>query len=260
MSTSSLDEVTNRLIINYDQNFNELYDKILVLNSSIMNKEEILAKERLEMGNKDLNIEYLNSILVFIILFSLLLFAHALKKIDTGKLIIGTILLLLLLFLVCYYLYKRSLDLPNYMKNAFVKMDDFYESALHKLVENPYKCPAECPTKNSEPIDSEDLSINGNVSPTLITDPQDNVWQDGTFYEPFISSVITDKQLTYYDCKWLGGTINGNSLPIQDKKKYSTIPCNYKENYTQVKKLICKDDPNIKGDNSDNCTVNLSSY
>jgi len=260
MSADSLQEVTNRLIINYDQKFNELYDKILVLNSSIMNKEEILAKERLEMNNKDLNIEYLNSILVFIILFSLLLFAHALKKIDTGKLIVGTILLLLLLFLICYYLYKRSLDLPNYMKKAFVKMDDFYDSLLYKLVENPYKCPANCPPKDSEEIDSEDLTIYGNVSPTLITDPQDNVWQDGNSYETFISPVNNNKKLTYYECKWLGGTINGNSLPIQDNKKYSTIPCNYKENYTQVQKLICTNNPNTSGDKSDNCTVNLSSY
>jgi hypothetical protein len=259
MSTSSLNEVTNRLIINYDQNFNELYDKILVLNSSIMNKEEILIKERLEIRNKDLNIEYLNSFLVFIILFSLLLFAHALKKIDTAKLIIGTLLLLLLLFLICYYLYKRSLDLPDFMKKAVVEMDDFYESALHKIVKNPYKCPAQCPAIDSENIDPDDLSINGNVSPTLITDPQDNVWQDGSFIETFVSPLQNDKQLTYYKCEWLGGNINGNSLPIKDTKTYSTIPCNYKENYTQVNKLICKDDPNINGDGSNNC-VNLSSY
>jgi len=259
MSTNSLQEVTNRLIINYDQKFNELYDKILVLNSSIMNKEEILAKERLEMRNKDLNIEYLNSILVFIILFSLLLFAHALKKIDTGKLIVGTILLLLLLFLICYYLYKRSLDLPNYMKKAFVKMDDFYDSLLYKLVEKPYKCPTGCPTLDSEEIDSKDLSIKGNVSPTLITDPQNNVWKDGNTYETFISP-SNNKKLTYYKCAWLGGSINGNSLPIQDNKTYSTIPCNYKENYTQVQKLICTNDPNTSGIGTDNCTVNLTSY
>ena len=205
------------------------------------------------------SLERLDKILVFIILFSLLLFAHALKKIDNGQLIIGTILLIILLFLICYYLYKRSLDLPNFMKKAFVKMDDFYDSALYKLVENPYKCPTGCPTLDSETIDSEDLSIKGNVSPTLITDPQDNVWQNGNTYENFISPVKENKQLTYYECKWLGGTINGNSLPIKDKNTYSTIPCDYKENYTMINKYICKDDPNKNGISS--CTdINLSPY
>jgi bifunctional ADP-heptose synthase (sugar kinase/adenylyltransferase) len=54
----SLNSVTNDLLLKYDENFNELYDKILSLNTSITNKEEILVKERLEMKIKDINIHH----------------------------------------------------------------------------------------------------------------------------------------------------------------------------------------------------------
>ena len=93
----SLNSVTNDLLLKYDENFNELYNKILSLNTSITNKEELLVKERLEMKNKDLNIEYLYSIIIFILLLGVLLLAHASNKIDTKKLITGIILLLIIL-------------------------------------------------------------------------------------------------------------------------------------------------------------------
>jgi hypothetical protein len=38
---SILNNVTNDLILKYDKNFNELYNKKLSINSSIMNKEEL---------------------------------------------------------------------------------------------------------------------------------------------------------------------------------------------------------------------------
>ena len=82
------------------------------------------------------------------------------------------------------------------------------------------------------------------ASPTLNTDPQNNVWKDG---DGQYISPSKGNSLTYYECKWLGGDINGNSLPIQDQNKYSTIPCTYKANYTQLNKFICNDDPNKTG-------------
>lgn len=244
----SLNSVTNDLLLKYDENFNELYNKILSLNTSITNKEELLVKERLEMKNKDLNIEYLYSIIIFILLLGVLLLAHASNKIDTKKLITGIILLLIVLFLYFYILYKRSIQIPSFIKSALVNMDDFSSSLVKTAFKNPYSCPVNCPAlvvPGEENIpSSSNLYSNINVSPTLNTDPQNNVWKDGDgqYIRP-----SKEEGLTYYECKWLGGEINGNSLPIQDKNKYSTIPCTYKQNYTEVNKFICNSDPNKNG-------------
>jgi hypothetical protein len=248
----SLNSVTNDLLLKYDENFNELYNRILSLNTSITNKEEVLVKERLEMKNKDLNIEYLYSAIIFILLLCPLLIAHATNKIDTKKLIVSIILLLLLLLLYCYILYNRSIQVPSFVKKALVNMEDLSSSLVKQTFKNPYSCPANCPstTVEEESVPStHNFGSNIPIAPTLNIDPQNNVWKDGDgrYIKP-----LNGKGLTYYECKWLGGKINGNSLPIQDKKKYSTIPCTYKQNYTQVNKLICNNDPNKNG--ITNCT------
>ena len=249
----SLNSVTNDLLLKYDENFNELYNKILSLNTSITNKEEILVKERLEMKNKDLNIEYLYSSIIFVLLLGVLLIAHATNKIDTMKLIVSIILLLLLLLLYCYILYKNSIQIPSFVKKSLVNMEDLSSSLIKQTFKNPYTCPANCPSiiveEESTPT-SNNFGSNINIAPTLNTDPQNNVWKDGDgqYIKP-----SNGNSLTYYECKWLGGKIDGNSLPIQDQNKYSTIPCTYKQNYTQVNKLICNTDPNKNGI-IENCT------
>jgi hypothetical protein len=199
------------------------------------------------MKNKDLNIEYLYSTIVFILLLGILLISHATGKIDKGKLIAGIILLLVLLLTYFYILYKRSLQIPSFIKTALVDMGDFSGSLLKKTFTNPYTCPANCPvivTDEENPPSSSSIGSKINIAPTLNTDPQNNVWKDG---DNQLIQPLRGKGLTYYECKWLGGKIDGNSLPIQDKDKYSTIPCTYKSNYTQVNKLICNDDPNKNG-------------
>jgi hypothetical protein len=265
---TALTSVTNDLLLKYDENFNELYDKILTLNKSITNKEEILVKERIEMKSKDLNIEYLYSIIIFIILLGVLLIAHATNKIDTSKLIASTLLLLLLLLLYCYILYKRSIEVTSFVKKALVNMGDLSSSLIKQTFKNPYTCPANCPAieteEESEPTINK-YSTNISISPTLNTDPQNNVWKYGNrgYIDPKTNQwkdgegggyikPLKGKSLTYYECKWLGGDINGNSLPIQDSNKYSTIPCTYKSNYTELNKFICDDDPNKNG--VENCS------
>jgi hypothetical protein len=251
----SLNSVTNELLLKYDEKFNELYNKILSLNTSITNKEEILVKERLEMKNKDINIEYLYSGIIFVLLLCPLLIAHATNKINTSKLIVSIILLLLLLLIYCYILYKRSIQTPSFVKKALVNMGDLSSSVLNQTFKNPYTCPADCPAIGTEEEESDatsnNFSSNMSISPTLNTDPQNNVWKDGntSYIKP-----SNGKGLTYYECKWLGGDINGNSLPIQDKNQYSTIPCTYKQNYTQLNKFICTDDPNTNKNGIQNCS------
>jgi hypothetical protein len=205
------------------------------------------------MKDKDLNIEYLYSSIIFILLLGVLLIAHATNKIDTKKLIVSIILLLILLLLYCYTLYKRSILVPSFVKKALINMEDLSSSLVKQTFKNPYTCPADCPaieTEEESAPTSVNFGSNINIAPTLNTDPQNNVWKngDGQYVKP-----SNGKSLTYYECKWLGGPINGNSLPIQDPNKYSTIPCTYKANYTQVNKLICNKDPNKNGI-TQNCT------
>jgi hypothetical protein len=167
----SLNSVTNDLLLKYDENFNELYDKILSLNTSITNKEEILVKERLEMKNKDLKIEYLYSIIIFVLLLGVLLIAHATNKIDNKKLIGSIILLSLLLLVYCYILYKRSIEVPSFVKNALVDMGNFSNSLVKATFKNPYNCPANCPPiaieEESEPS-SNNFGSTITASPTLL--------------------------------------------------------------------------------------------
>jgi len=192
-------------------------------------------------------IEYLYSSIIFVLLLGVLLIAHATNKIDTPKLIASIILLLLLLLLYCYILYKRTIQVPSFVKKSLVNMEDLSSSLVKQAFKNPYSCPANCPAivveEESAPT-SNNFGSNINIAATLNIDPQNNVWKDGDgqYIKP-----SNGESLTYYECKWLGGNINGNSLPIQDKNKYSTIPCTYKSNYTQVNKFICNSDPNKNG-------------
>ena len=44
MSNNNVNDITNQLILKYDDKFNQLYDENLNINSSIMNKEELIVK------------------------------------------------------------------------------------------------------------------------------------------------------------------------------------------------------------------------
>ena len=40
----TVDNITDKLLLKYDEKFNELYNNIVHINSSIMNKEELVIK------------------------------------------------------------------------------------------------------------------------------------------------------------------------------------------------------------------------
>ena len=110
MSATNLNNITNQLILNYDQRFNKNYNKIVEINSSIVNKEELIIKENQELQRKEIIISLLKISIYFIFLFGILLIVHALKKIDLKKLIIMSVLLFIIylivkiLFIVAEYL------------------------------------------------------------------------------------------------------------------------------------------------------------
>lgn len=273
--TENLKTITNDLILKYDKRFDEYYDKIVRLNSSIMNKEEIIIKENDEIKRKENNIEILQISIIFILLFAILLMANAFKKIGIIQLILCTIILFIIFLIIVAYNILYRTDTRKFLK----KLDQI-GSSMGNYIDNKIlneldlKCPVTC-NPNPSPINPNIL--NGYESPTLRTDSQLNVWEYGdipmdlyttnklpasTFYMnaegiPNYTSTLRDEEInepkpffksnyprsTFYECKWLGGN-NNEGLPNIEKNKYSSIPCDYRPNYSLLNRYVCTKNPN----------------
>lgn len=295
MSDLNLNNITNKLLLKYDDNFNELYDKKVNIDSSIMNKEELILKEHDEILKKEQNIAILQYSLFFSILFGVLLILYGLNKFDFTKLILYTIILFLIYAAVVYFNVYYKLTLYNAgrgLRNAKVIMNNYAATLVEDVME--YKCPTTCPPIN--PVPPNPATISGYKTPTLRTDPQLNVWEYGTippdlwtsdkkpsraFYKnyrniPNYNASIEEESAneakpffgaaypksTYYKCEWLGGNNNGG-LPNIENNKYSSIPCTYRPNYTEKGRYICSRNPNeiSEGDMSNYCDdVSSSSF
>jgi hypothetical protein len=276
VSNDNLRSITNELILKYDKRFDELYDKIVHLNSSIMNKEEIIIKENEDIKLKNNSIEVLQISILFILVFSCLLIAYSVKRIKILQLIVCTIILIFIYLIVISYFVIYRVETRKLLKKF-----DKLGSNMHKYIDQTIinkldlKCPVKC-KPNPTPVNPG--NINGYESPTLRTDPQVNVWQYGdiptdlyttdklpasTFYvnangipiytatkeeekynepKPFFKSNYP--RSTYYECKWLGGDGNNGGLPNMEKNKYSSIPCDYRPNFAMLNRYVCTKNPN----------------
>jgi hypothetical protein len=294
MSVRNLNKITNQLILNYDQRFNKNYNKIVEINSSIMNKEELIIKENLELKKKEITISLLKLSIFFIFLFGVVLVMHALKKIDTKKLIIFTIILFVI-FLIVARLYAVSLftgiSTEDRINNMKVYMNNYVGDAISEELD--LSCPSTCTADNPPPPNTVDIS--GYASPTLNIDPQTNVWKYGDIPEdlytsskvppsdfyanpmdiPYYRQTIEEELYnapkpffgavnpvsTYYQCQWLGGDTNNGGLPNPESSTtYSTIPCEYRQNFQEVGRYICTDDPNKNSNISGICENISRSY
>jgi len=274
---TTLNNVTNDLILKYDEKFNELYDKKVNIDSSIMNKEELIIKENDEIYYKNNRITILQYTNVGIIIFGVLLIIYGMGKIDFWKFIIFTIVLIVIYLLVVYitsYIRLTSEKLIKNIKGLKVKMAEYIDTVIADDLN--YQCPTTC-TEN--PDVSEGNTILGYEQPTLRTDPQLDVWKYGdipentytsrstpasAFYsnydsipnyrttlegfsntnEPKPFFTTTYPISTYYECEWNGGDDNKIGLPNTEPKTYSLIPCSYRPNYTEKARYVCRKDPN----------------
>ena len=267
--------ITNELIQKYDQKFNDLYRRIVNINSSIMNKEELIVKINDEINNKNYTISILQYSIIFSILLGAVIILHGLKKITNSQLIIIIIILFLIYLITIYFGVYHKFYLNNLgkgLRNAKVIMDEYKADLLGILTD--YQCPSECPAISSP---EDPALIQGYATPTLRTDPQLNVWKYGdiptdlwtnnklkstNFYvnynipnynatleeeiynSPKSTFGTTYPNSTYYKCKWLGGDNNNNGLPNIENNTYSSIPCTYRPNYSEDGRYICSKDPN----------------
>ena len=277
--TASLNNITNELILKYDENFNELYDKSVSMNSTITNKEEIIYKINDEIQEKERQIIILQNLLLYFFLISILIILYALKKIKLSMVIIISIVLFILFGIYIYYKIYNHITITQATKlfnNLKVEMKELPASIFGSVFKTPeYSCPTTCSQVSEEDVPHDMVYHTG--SPTLNIDPQTNVWKYGDIPpDVFTTNAITGKALyndssipnynrtvqeenanepkpffgttypfsTYYKCSWLGGN-KTYGLPNSEPNTYSSIPCSYRANYTETGRYICPYDPNI---------------
>ena len=271
MSNSSLNSVTNQLIKEYDLKFNENYNDIVQLNSSIQNKEELILKTNEVILYKERNIIILQYFLYFTISFFICTFLYSIKDLKFKDYIIILLVLFIILSIACYTHIAQQfsyLTIRRKIESLKVAMINYSKKLLENKVPK-YECPNECATKDDDNNDDNDNSGDfkyKNNATLLKIDPTLNVWKHGDIpvgsgldYADSISEEDNPQPLfkttypksTYYECKWLGNTSEKNmpSNMRSSRKKYSSIPCNYKPNNTEVKRWFCEEDPNTLNEN-----------
>lgn len=287
MSGTDLNSTTDDLLLKYDDNFNENYNKIVSINSSIMNKEELIVKENDIIMTKNTYISLLQYAMIFIILFGISFILYGIKYISLSKFIIITIILIIVFSILVYYnIYLKNLiyNLEKTLGNIGVDMKDYALSELANVNIQPYQCPNTCTNINNVPPNPN--VIQPVSSPTLKIDPQNNVWEYGdipmggylsntpeqNFYkvptgipsypssenepQPFFGT--TYPYNVYYQCQWLGPSGQNPGLP-NNEPTYTTIPCSYRPNFQETARYICQQDPNnvninAQINNMQNCT------
>jgi hypothetical protein len=262
--------ITNQLLLKYDEKFNEKYNQILNLNSSIMNKEELILKINDEILYKNNTITLLKYTIYLIIVLVILYVIKKMGRITNNIFMWSIILSIIIYFIAVYYSIYSTFNVVNTeksIKSLNIDMKNYVNTLVSKATD--YQCPTQC-SKVTPPNPN---LVQTYDSATLIVDPQTNVWKYGDIPSGGYSPNVTPQQIysspqnipnynselnspkpsfgttyprsTYYECKWLGG--NSSGMP-NTEQTYSTIPCNYRQNYEEVGRYICSEDPNVSGD------------
>ena len=260
---TTLNNVTNKLLNEYSYKFNENYNDIVQLNSTIQNKEELIIKTNENMFYNERTIIILQYFLHFSIAFFILTILFSLKIINI-KIFIGLAsVIFICLFIACYIHLAKHFNYINIKsKTEAVKVEMInYAKKLRKEFIPPYECPIQCSIIDEEDDDNDNNNGYNNDGTTLKIDPSLNVWKYGDVPvgteiddvsnlspgdnpRPFFGTSYP--QTLYYQCEWLGNKA-GKNMPkqmIRNMKKYSTIPCNYRPNNTEKARLFCQKDPN----------------
>ena len=262
---SNLNTVTNQLLNEYAIKFNENYNDIVQLNSTIQNKEELIIQTQELILYRERNIIILQYFLYFSISILLTSILLATGKIPVKTFLGINVIVFIVLFIACYFhlaKYFSYINISNKLQGLRVAMRNYAQKVKQNIVP-PYECPSTC----SAIVDEEDGDDNSgdfkysNSGESLKIDPSLNVWKYGDVPVgddlDFASSITHEEspqpffgtsypQNIYYECQWLGNS-TGKNMPKSMRsgtKKYSTIPCTYKPNNTEKSRLFCQKDPN----------------
>ena len=263
---TNLSSVTNELLKEYDNKFNDNYNDIVQLNSSIQNKEELILKINEVILYRERNIIILQYLLFYSLIFLVSTFLYKSKIIPFSTYILLIIILFIVLAIACYKHLAKHFSYYNIstkLRSLRVAMRKYADKILKDKIP-PYTCPNECSNADEEDQDTTDDSFNYKNNANLLkTDPTLDVWKYGDVpqiqnklnYEDLIDEEdlpqstfgTTYPVSTYYECKWLGNSTSKNMPTVmrgQGGKKYSSIPCHYKPNNTEINRWFCKKDPN----------------
>lgn len=184
---TTLNSVTNQLLLKYDSQFNKLYDTSDQLNQGITNKEEIIIQNLQYEESKDKMIDSLYALIPFIIMIGIIWIVYGMGKLPIKSAFgISVLLLLFYIFYINIYVYH------NAGKNALIQSSNtgsttksWFESIFVGQGDD-YTCPADCINEISGEISgSTDPSDPDNSQvvpyPTVILDKQssENVWLHG---------------------------------------------------------------------------------
>lgn len=278
---------TNQLILAYDEKFNKNYDKIVKIDGSIQDKEQLIIKYNEYILKQERNILISKYLIFLFIIIGILIILYSFKIINLTYFIGLSILMIIIFIVLIYFSVLNHYNLYNINKRIQglqVAMKDYSKKLLEDIVPE-YTCPANCSKKDDgEEEEARIDRISRDPGDTLNIDPQLNVWEKGALpYNKYgIKTIDTNADVnpnslyvmgdepkpffgttypksTYYECEWLGGGTRGAAgLPLggpTDKKKYSAIPCSYKPNMKLKNKYICESDPNTSGTESAKCTL-----
>ena len=271
---------TNELLLSYDKKFNENYSKIVQIDGSIQNKEQLIIQYNEVIMNKEKNIIILQYLIFLFLIFCILTVLYN-RKIINFNIFIGMSLFMIIIFALIIYFavlnHYSSYNVAKKIQNLQVAMQSYAQKVLQDTIPG-YTCPSKCDNKKA-PVEEEIQIKVQEPGETLNIDPQLNVWKlgavpynkkginpsfelkdrDPMLYswgdEPKPSfgthdfSRSTYPKSTYYQCDWLGGGEKGpEGLPLGGPtadKPFSTIPCSFKPNMKQTAKYICNTDPNL---------------
>ena len=267
-----LNSVTNQLLNEYNKKFNNNYNDIVQLNSTIQNKEELIIKTQEVILYKERNIIILQYALYYAIIVFIFTVLYAFKDLPLKQYLIILVFLFFVMVIACYIHITKYFNLYNIgrkLEALKVGMISYAQKLLNETV-SEYQCPSQCTNKDEPEVEEEDISNfdYGNKGELLKIDPSLNVWEYGDVPvgtnletlnsineedspQPFFGTSYPKN--TYYECKWLGNSSTGN-MPAnmrQSTKKYSSIPCNYKPNNTEVARWFCEKDPNSLKDDDE---------
>ena len=185
--------------------------------------------------------------------------------------------------MIYYEAYRKITirEVKQVIDSIGVEMEDYARSVVAEAV-SPYRCPMKCNSKKNKEIDNKNKILSQSSATSVLNiDPQTNVWKYGDIEDDLYTSYklppkaffrtsnniplynVTEQEekenepkskfgttypvSTYYKCKWNGNINNTGGLSSEDGDKYSSIPCSFKSNYSEIAKYICLENPNKVG-------------
>lgn len=197
--TTSLNSVTNQLLLKYDSQFNKLYDTSNQLNQGITNKEEIIIQNLQYEESKDKIIDSLNAFIPFSMIIGIIWIIYGIGKLPVKSAFgMSVVILLIYIFYINIYVYH------NAGKNALIQssntgstMKSWFDSIFVGKGDD-YTCPGDCINEisgeisgSTDPTDPDNSQVV--AYPTVILDKQssENVWLHG------------DRSLNLYNAKFI---------------------------------------------------------